>query len=222
MLSVPFFDPYKEKYMTLSNLLWEENKVLALACLNTPFVRGIADGTLERAAFSHYVGQDVFFLQTFARAYTIAGAKSPDWDGFCELHQLADGVSRELELHASFAAAWDVDTKNVAPASATRHYTDFVMATAWGHDTGMTVTALTPCMRLYAWLGQQLAAGNPGEHCYAEWIQTYSAPDFEDLALRLEILTNTYAAHTEQIRQTYRYAMHCELKFFQAAFARQK
>jgi len=205
--------------MRLSKQLWQENQDLARACLETPFVRGIADGTLPRAQFSHYVGQDVFFLQTFARAYTIAGAKAPDWDGFCELHQLADGVAKELELHASFAALWDVDTHNVTVAPTTRHYTDFVMATAWGHDTGMTVTALTPCMRLYAWLGQQLAAKGPHEHCYAEWIQTYSAPDFEDLALRLEVLTSTYAMDNKQIHLTYRYAMQCELHFFQAAFA---
>lgn len=204
--------------MQLSKQLWQENQDLAQACLATPFVRGLGNGTLARTQFSHYVGQDVFFLQTFARAYTIAGAKAPDWDGFCELHQLADGVAKELELHASFAALWDVDIHNVTVAPTTRHYTDFVMATAWGHDTGMTVTALTPCMRLYAWLGQQLAAQGAREHCYAEWVQTYSASDFEDLALRLEVLTNTYATDKEQIHQIYRYAMECELHFFQAAF----
>ncbi len=205
--------------MRLSKHLWQENQDLAAACLNTPFVRGLAEGDLEPALFSHYVGQDVFFLQTFARAYTIAGAKAPDWEGFCELHRLADGVAKELELHASFAAAWDVDTNTVKVASTTRQYTDFVMATAWGHGTGMTVTALTPCMRLYAWLGQQLAAQSTEEHMYTPWVRTYSAPDFEDLALRLEALTDTYATDSQEIHQTYRYAMQCELDFFQAAFA---
>ncbi|MFA7164285.1 MAG: TenA family protein [Desulfoplanes sp.] len=204
--------------MRLSTQLWQENQDIAQACLAAPFVCGIADGSLDRSLFSHYVGQDVFFLQTFARAYTIAGAKAPDWDGFCELHQLADGVSQELELHASFATAWSVDTKTASIAPSTRHYTDFVMATAWGYGTGMIVTALTPCMRLYAWLGRQLAAqGITAKHPYTDWIRTYSAPDFEDLALRLEVLTDTYAMDNEQIHQTYRYAMHCELDFFQAA-----
>ncbi|MFA6810441.1 MAG: hypothetical protein WCR47_05210 [Desulfoplanes sp.] len=73
-------------------------------------------------------------------------------------------------------------------------------------------------MRLYAWLGRQLAAqGITAKHPYTDWIRTYSAPDFEDLALRLEVLTDTYAMDNEQIHQTYRYAMHCELDFFQAA-----
>ncbi|MBE9019938.1 TenA family protein, partial [Chroococcidiopsidales cyanobacterium LEGE 13417] len=49
--------------MSLSSELWQTNQDLAQACLNHPFVRGIADGTLEREKFAYYVGQDAFFLE---------------------------------------------------------------------------------------------------------------------------------------------------------------
>lgn len=205
--------------MSLSQDLWQENQELAMASLNNPFVQGILSGSLAREKFAYYVSQDAFFLKAFARAYIIAGAKARDWEDFIKLHQLAQGVFGELQLHAKYASDWGVNVGEVQPAAATRRYTDFVMATAWGHDTGMTVTALTPCMRLYAWLGQQLAAANPPAHVYSDWIDTYSSQEIEDLAADLEGLVDKYADPANPlVAATYGYAMECERDFFQAAF----
>lgn len=205
--------------MTLSKKLWLENQALAMASLENPFVQGLLDGSLAKAKFSYYVSQDAFFLKAFARAYIIAGAKAPDWADFIRLHQLAQGVLDELQLHAKYARQWEVNVSEVEPAPATRRYTDFVMATAWGHDTGLTVTALTPCMRLYAWLGQELSAKNPPRHAYSDWIDTYASHEIETLAGDLETLVDKYAdPGNPLVAATYRYAMECERDFFQAAF----
>jgi thiaminase/transcriptional activator TenA len=204
--------------MALSEELWQANHDLAQASLNHPFVQGLADGSLSRQRFAYYVGQDVFFLKAFARAYSIAGAKAPDWEGFCALHALAEGVLEELKLHDKYAAGWGVDIINVQPGPATRRYTDFLLATAWTHDTGTAVVAMSPCMRLYAYLGQQLATQKPPEHHYIDWIRTYGGQEFEELAQKLEKLTDQYASDTELVRTTFRYAMECERDFFQAAF----
>jgi thiaminase/transcriptional activator TenA len=204
--------------MTLSTDLWQVNQGLAEACLNHPFVKGLADGSLSRRCFAYYVGQDAFYLHAFARAYSIAGAKAPDWQGFRTLHSLADGVLEELKLHQNYAAKWDVDINNVKPDATTRRYTDFLLATAWAYETGIAVVAMSPCMRLYAYLGKQLVKQNPPEHQYIDWIRTYSSQDIEDLAQQLEQLADACAADTPLVRATYRYAMECELDFFQAAF----
>ena len=204
--------------MTLSEILWQANQDLAQACLNHPFVQGLGNGRLPRSRFAYYVGQDVFFLRSFGRAYSLAAVKSPDWEGFCQLHELAGGVLEELRLHAAYAAQWGVQVENAFPGTATRRYTDFVSATAWAHTTGVTVVALSPCMRLYAYLGQQLARFQQGPpHAYSDWIQTYSSDDFENLAQQLERLADTYASDSDLVRGTYRYAMACEFDFFQAA-----
>ena len=204
--------------MSLSTELWEANTDLARASLEHPFVRGIADGTLPREKFAYYVGQDAFFLEAFARAYSIAAAKAPDWEGFRAFHTLADGVLEELRLHESYAKEWGVDLQAVEPGPATRRYTDFLLATAWAHDVGVTAVAMSPCMRLYAFLGQELAKGGILEHTYADWIRTYSSPEFEELAQQLERLADRYATATPLVRSTYRYAMVCERDFFEAAW----
>ena len=72
-------------------------------------------------------------------------------------------------------------------------------------------------MRLYAWLGQELARaprldGNP----YAEWIATYGGADFAALVSELERLLDRYAETSDAVRGTYRQAMELEVAFFDA------
>ncbi|MBD2196458.1 MULTISPECIES: TenA family protein [Calothrix] len=205
----------------LSLELWTANQDLALACLEHPFVQGIADGSLEAEKFAYYVGQDAFFLEAFARAYSVAAAKAPDWQGFTTFHALADGVLQELKLHEGYAAQWGVNLQAVEPGAATRRYTDFLLATAWGGDVGLTAAAMSPCMRLYAFLGEQLAVNGIPNHAYANWIQTYSSAEFQPLAPQLETLVDNYAIATPLVQSTYRYAMFCERDFFQAAWTLQ-
>ena len=50
---------------SLSESLWQRNRVLAQAALAHPFVRGIASGELPRATFAYYVGQDAALLDAF-------------------------------------------------------------------------------------------------------------------------------------------------------------
>lgn len=204
--------------MTLSASLWQNSQDLAQACLENPFVRGLADGSLPRDRFAYYVGQDAFFLESFARAYAIAAAKAPDWDGYGQFLQMAQGVLGELQLHQSYATAWGVDLTNVKPGAATRRYVDFLLATAWAGEVGRTTAAMTPCMRLYAFLGDRLATEAQAEHAYSDWIRTYSSPEFVALAETLEQLTDRYGQDTTAVQDAYRYAMECERDFFQAAW----
>lgn len=207
--------------MTVSATLWNSNQDLARACLDHPFVQGIASGALPHQRFAYYVGQDAFFLQAFARAYSIAAAKAPDWDGFRILHGLAGGVLEELKLHADYAARWGVAMERVEPAAATRRYTDFLLATAWAAGTGTTAAAMSPCMRLYAFLGQSLAQQGIPDHAYAAWIETYQSEEFKALAEEVDGLVERYAVDTVELHHDYRYAMQCELDFFEAAWHQQ-
>ncbi len=204
--------------MSLSSILWQANESLAGASLQSPFVQGIRDGSLPKEKFAYYVGQDAFFLEAFARAYSIAAAKAPDWESFQIFHALADGVLQELNLHQGYAESWDVDIRTVEPSSTTRQYTDFLLATSWSQPVGITAVAMSPCMRLYAYLGKELAKGGIPSHRYRDWIATYSSDEFEPLTQQLETLVDQFSTDTVITRSTYKYAMACERDFFQAAW----
>ena len=205
----------------LAQTLWETNADLAQACLTQRFVRGLADGTLPIDKFRSYVAQDAYFLEAFARAYAAALARSPDRHGVETFHGLIAGVVDELKLHASYAARWEVDLSSVEPAPATLAYTDFLQAIAGLGTVGEICAAMTPCMRLYAYLGQALASqgavrpSNP----YHEWVETYASPEFGSLAVTLETLLDRYAQDTPTVRRAYRRAMQLEFVFFESHLA---
>ncbi len=203
--------------MSLAKMLWEENADLTRAALDHRFVCGLGSGDLSLPSFREYVAQDAFFLEAFGKAYALALAHSPDREGLHEFAGLLAGTLVELELHGEYVERWGVDLRDVILEEATLAYTDFLLATAALRGIGETCAAMTPCMRLYAFLGQSLAAQGIDEgNVYAEWIKTYSAPDLESLAARLEGLLDRYAADTPAVRAAYRRAMNLELAFFEA------
>ena len=203
--------------MSLARKLWAANADLAEAALRHRFVRGLGDGSLRLESFRSYVAQDAFFLESFARAYALALARSQDPRGMRDFAQLVSGVIEELELHEDYAERWGVSLEGVEPVEATLAYTDFLLATASLGGVGEICAAMTPCMRLYAYLGQSLAAeGYDGDNPYSGWIRTYADPGFEALAAKLEALLDRYATEKPAVRSVYRRAMALEVAFFEA------
>jgi thiaminase (transcriptional activator TenA) len=201
----------------LAGQLWEKNLDWAHRILTHPFVQQLGEGTLPEESFRGYVAQDAYFLEAFARAYARALADSPDRQGLYTFADLIQGVLEELKLHAGYAERWNVDLSGVAPGPATLAYTEFLDQTARRGDPGLTCAAMTPCMRLYAFLGQSLDIEFPeARHRYAEWIKTYADPGFDALAGELESLLNRYASPSPSVEAAYRKAMELEWGFFDA------
>jgi thiaminase/transcriptional activator TenA len=202
--------------VSLSAGLWRDSADLAGAALQHPFVTGLADGTLPRERFAGYVAQDAFFLEAFARAYALGVAHSRDRATLEAFADLLAGVREELRLHDGYAARWGIDLTAVDPLPATLAYTDFLLATAALGGVPVTCAAMTPCMRLYAHLGQTLAghAAQP----YAEWVTTYADPGFAELTGTLERLLDATATDGPEVRRVYRRAMQLEVGFFDAAW----
>jgi thiaminase/transcriptional activator TenA len=201
--------------LSLARALWEANSEGAARILAHPFVRGMGDGTLPVESFKRYVAQDAYFLEAFARAYAFCLAYGTSRDDLYDFAELIAGVLDELKLHQSYAARWQVELASVTPAPATRAYVDFLLETAQRGELGETIAAMTPCMRLYAFLGQSLAHGTVAP-LYAEWVATYADPGFEALAARLEVLLDTHARDSDVVRTHYRRALELEYDFFDA------
>lgn len=201
--------------------LWRKNRALAEECLAHPFVRGLGSGRLDPERFKEYVAQDAFFLRAFFSAYALAAVRVVERLEVAErLHRLMRGVLDELKLHEGYAESLGIDLESVRPHAAARAYTDFLLRTAWTAEVGEIIAAMTPCMRLYAYLGRALATGDHSENPYRNWIDTYSSEEFEALATEIEALLDQLADDTPAVAFAYRYAMRCELDFFTWAVER--
>ena len=203
--------------MKITKKLWDSNYELAELSLNTKFVQGLKSGNLPKHIFQEYLAQDYFFLETFARAYGLAVSKSIDKYSIRTLSKLLIGVSEELILHETYAKEWDIDLSNNYIKPATKNYTDFLDNVSKKLSAVEIMFAMTPCMRLYSWIGQRLL--NMGfDKKYKEWIITYSDKSFENLAKSLENLIDSYqdSFDINQANYLYTRAMELELDFFKA------
>jgi thiaminase/transcriptional activator TenA len=201
--------------VSLAKQLWQANADWAGKILAHPFVQGLGDGSLAVGAFKSYVAQDAYFLDAFARAYAFClahGTTREDLFGFAEL---IAGVLDELKLHKSYTEKLQVSLDGVTPLPATQAYVDFLLTAAQQGQLGETIAGMTPCMRLYAFLGQTLAKKEVAP-AYADWVKTYADPGFEALAVRLESLLDHHAVDSPVVRANYRRAMELEYGFFDA------
>ena len=201
--------------MSLSRTLWQANTDWAQKILAHRFVQGLGDGSLPIASFKSYVAQDAYFLDAFARAYAFCLANGTSREDLYGFSELIAGVVDELKLHKSYTEQLQIDLDGVTPIPATRAYVDFLLETARRGHLGETVAAMTPCMRLYAYLGQALAKTEVAP-AYADWVKTYADPGFEALAARLETLLEQHATDSDAVRANYRRAMELEYGFFDA------
>ena len=195
-------------------LLWDENKAIALACLNHKFTMGLADGTLALDSFRRYIAQDAFFLSAFRKAYALAIAKCDDLDKAKIFHKLMGGVLEELNLHKLYSVKLGIELENVEPLSACRAYTDFLLRVAWQNDVSEIVAAMAPCMILYAFIGRELAMKFNPKTQYIDWIKTYASKEIQELAREMENLLDTVCDGRKEISDNYRYAMKLEFEFF--------
>lgn len=196
--------------------LFDANLDIAIACRDHPFVRGIASGLLGSEAFSFYVEQDAVFLDAFVRAYALGLAKAPDRQAMDAFKGLLDGALEERRLHQSYADRGGV-TLHPEPAPATSAYTNFLHRVATLEPVAHMCAAMTPCMRLYAWLGRELEPGSVRDGPYRHWVETYADPGFERLAATLEGLLDRLPGEAAVMTKHYRSAMRLELAFFDAA-----
>tara|TARA_B100001989_G_C24429269_1_gene408168 strand:- start:177 stop:800 length:624 start_codon:yes stop_codon:yes gene_type:complete len=201
--------------MQITQKLWESNFELALSSLKSNFVQGIKTGKLPKNIFQEYVAQDYFFLESFARAYGLAVSKSKDKNQIKTLSQLLIGVSEELILHEKYSKEWDIDLTNNHIKQATKNYTDFLEEVSKKQNAIDIMFAMTPCMRLYSWIGKSLS-NNILNNPYKEWIITYSDESFDGLVVSLENLIDSSKEvyDTDKANYLYKKAMELELDFF--------
>ncbi|CAN7030847.1 hypothetical protein BRARA_H00680 [Brassica rapa] len=227
----------------LAGRLWIKFNRECLFSMYSPFAVSLAAGNLKIETFRQYIAQDVHFLKAFAHAYELAAECADDDDDKLAISDLRKSVMDELKMHDSFVQDWDLDiSKEVSVNSATLRYTEFLLATASGKVEGLkapgmldtpfektkvaayTLGAVTPCMKLYAFLGKEFGAlldSSEVNHPYKKWIENYSSDAFQASAKQTEDLLEKLSVcmtgeELDIIEKLYQQAMKLEVEFFHA------
>lgn len=158
------------------------------------FVRGLGDGTLDRAVFAGYLLQDAIYLRGYARALARASELAPTLQEQIFWAESASGaLEAELDLHRNWLAGGSAaggstgvgqlpaDPAAGLPAGpVTRGYLEHLLERHADDrvEYARLVGAVLPCFWVYADAGAVLAAGNHSLHPYREWLDTYADPGF--------------------------------------------
>jgi len=170
--------------MAFSDRLLELGADVWAAQMDHPFVRELAAGTLDEAAFRHWVEQDYRYLQDYARLFALAGVTADDEATMTHLLGIAHEVlDEEMDLHRAFAADYgisDADLERVEKAPTCVAYTNFLVRTAYEGSIAEIAAALFPCMQGYRDVAAHMAELADGEHRYTPFIDKYTSEEFRD------------------------------------------
>jgi thiaminase/transcriptional activator TenA len=193
-----------------------------------PFVRGIAEGTLDLDRFRHWVRQDYLFLVEYCRLLALAAARSPDLDTLSRFGDLLQATAHtEMDLHRSYAAELEISTQELhgePMAPTTRAYTDFLIRTAATGDFAELVAALLPCMWGFSEIGLRLVEEpRPPDERLSKWIDSYASIEFADLAAWCRDLLDRVAQgagrdQLARIRDAFLTSSRYELLFWEMAW----
>ncbi len=179
------------------------------ASFEHPFVRALADGSLESEKFKFYQMQDARYLEAFADTCSIISTRCSHPDDklwFIEAARLALVV--EAQLHEGYGARLGYTAKDIAAISLSpnnRAYQNHMIASAQRGSLVESVAAMTPCPWLYTELGRHLhyeLGDVDDDHPYADWLRTYADPSFVEYTNSLLRRLQRFAeAHDREVRQ---------------------
>jgi thiaminase/transcriptional activator TenA len=180
-----------------SDRIWQRVTPLREAIHALPFNIELAAGTLPREKFQFYIVQDALYLDQYARALAIAGARAPDSATLRAFGNYAIGaIAVEQALHERYLREFGVNPDSLAtsePSPDCLGYTSFLMATAYHEPWEVLVAALLPCFWLYWDVGTTIAKTTAPDNPYRAWIDTYADDGFGE-AVRAVIASTDRAA----------------------------
>jgi len=187
------------------DVLWADVEHIYAAILAHPFVSGLADGTLPREAFRHYIVQDAHYLRGYARALALCAAKASNpSDTVMFAEHAAGAVAAERGLHAALmdelgSTSAQAAQEPVAPT--TRAYVSYLLAAAYGGSFAEAVSAVLPCYWIYARVGAELLARSSPDPLYARWIAMYGGAEFQTVVDSVLALTDRVGADISAAEQ---------------------
>ncbi|WP_341394586.1 bifunctional hydroxymethylpyrimidine kinase/phosphomethylpyrimidine kinase [Arthrobacter sp. G119Y2] len=209
--------------------LWEQTAAVRTEINELDFVRDLGSGKLNREAFDFYLAQDALYLRGYARALARASELAPAFEEQVFWARAAyDALATEMELHTSWLPETGAAGRGASPGPVTRGYLQHLLGSADGagpvrgaHEYERLVGALLPCFWVYADVGARLSGTNHSGHPYAEWLNTYSDPAFnESTAAAVRILERVLDRSAEDVREltrsAFRESTHREYEFFAA------
>ena len=147
--------------------LWNACFSIAQEALNTKFVQGIKNGTLDPVTYGSFNVSDAYYCFKGAEAYQVAANKTED----PVLKAFLTKKHNSYESYnKTFPKTWHLKgAEGIVPTEVCQQYANFEATVAQNEAPIYCLIVMLPCEYLWAWLGAELSPPAKG-NLYADWI----------------------------------------------------
>lgn len=202
-----------------SEEVWEVSLPIYEAILRLPFIKELADGTLDPEIFRRYIEQDNLYITEYSRVLAHIASRLGDIDDMDAFLKFAgDGVLMEKALHSMYVSD---GTKEMSPTCL--FYTSLLKAQSM-EPVEVEAAAVLPCFWIYLAVGKYiLSIAKLEDNPYADWIKAYSDPAFDAATEKAIAICDKLAdAASDEVRirmtDIYVKAARMEWQFWDAAY----
>lgn len=210
--------------MKWSEQAWSQTEGIYNSIIGMPFITELSNGSLPKPTFAFYMQQDALYLEQFARALALIGARANDMlTALAFMRYAENAIVVEQRLHQSYFTEFDItETGEAEPAC--HHYTHFLKSTAALDPVEVAMAAVLPCFWIYQKVGTHIAAlPKLADNPYNNWIDTYGGEDFEAIVQEAigycdKAADQTTEAIREKMTTAFITASRLEYDFWDAAY----
>lgn len=190
-----------------------------------PFVQQLANGSLPKTCFQHYLKQDYLFLFQYNRALSLGIYKAENFTQMREANEAIGALLNEIKLHIQFCKRWGIDEKTLfstEESAACVAYTRYVLDCGMTGNLSELYTALAPCAIGYAVIAKKIVDSgvSPENNPYQDWIDTYSGEEFQNAAQQAtkvldQLCANLSTTELAKLQSIFNTATRMESAFWQ-------
>ena len=170
--------------MKLAERLFKTTEELWKSYLEHPFVKGIADGSLDIDRFRFFMIQDYRYLLEYSRVFAFGILKSHREDIMRRFAVMVrETLDGEMAIHKKYMARLGItpdEFKNSKTALLNQSYTSYMLDVAFKGDELDILMEVLSCARSYQYIGQTLAKipGAIENETFGEWIEGYCSEEY--------------------------------------------
>lgn len=155
------------------------------ACVNTPFIQELKQGTLPLEKFKQYMVQDSIYLKHYARVYGKAIYHSTTLKDIQLYYSILCFVTDdESAIRLSYLKQFgltDDQIEDIPALPENRNYIDFLLNAADEGDICKILMAVLPCMLSYSYIFRKIAVEpEANKSSYWEFIKGYADDRYAD------------------------------------------
>ena len=209
--------------MSIMHTLTEQAGKYWLDYVEHDFVKQLANGTLPKHSFQHYLKQDYRFLFQYSRAISLGIFKAERFEDIHFAQKMNEGLLSEIQLHIEYCKQWGISEEELfateeSPACVA--YTRYVLDCGMKGGLAELYTALAPCAIGYAEIARRIAPRSVPNNPYQSWIDTYASTEFQqDSQALADYLTKHYECLNEtqksELQHIFNTASRMEAAFWQ-------